>query len=411
MSGLVRHCVPGGRSTALALALVVLLAGCDWHGVFGDSSRPIRLTAGQLGALRRYEEGFASLRGGGGCVAFDNSDGTLSWAESYLLESYLDLYEATGRSIYLERFVRDADALLTLTDVALGRSDYEGVQRWAWTATRYSTSGERAAWIVDQAVIASPLARFAALAESPIGVPSPWRERASEYRMVAANVLAEFDSDYRSDVLTGTGQYIMPAGSPTQTAHPTLDRPNPLNWDASAGRLHLLLHQAGAGGVHLQRAIELGRRVRGELELMGTRYVWHYWAADGRALFHSGWEDIAHATLETDFAALLADANLVFEREDLARMARSLLVQRAPDGGFLRRVEGPEADLVMDDPKCGALWPRRYSDSAGLWLVLAPALPELIAPVEAFMTERASSPVGSDPQLLAGLARVVRYSH
>lgn len=392
----------------VALALLAPTVAC-----VGDPVGP-RLPAGagedRVWAVRAFHEGWRAHAVGTGCAAFPNDDGTLSWAESYVLEALIDLYLVGHDGWYLERFVEHADAVLARRDSRRGVMDYRGVSADVWSATRYSTAGERAAWIVDQAVIAAPLARFALVVRAQWSdVPPRLLERARLYTEAARLAMAAFDADYREDS-EGRGRYILPAGSPTVTGHPSEDRPNPLNWDVSAGLVHLYLARLDAPGPHAARAIAIAQRLRSELVLDVDRFIWHYWAADGRALFHAGWEDISHGAIEATFIEQMASAALVFDDTDVLRVAATLLHQGAPAGGFLRRVNGPEADVILDDPKCGRVWRRAYSDASGLWLGLGRVTPALVPAVGDYLRARSTSEVFDDPQFLAGLARFALLS-
>lgn len=391
-------------SRGVLLGTLLLVAGCE--STFGPPA-PLPLTPAQADVLAALERGLASIDDGAACTERPNDDGTLSWGASYVLQAHLDAFLGTGDVRFLDRFRRQADEVLAIRDDRLDRADHRGVAGPVWSATRYSTAGERAAWLVDQAVIVAPLARFAAIAAGDPRVPWRLRLHAARYRRAAVDALAHFDADFRSDPGTGRGWYILPAGSPTSTGHPTEDRPNPLNWDAAAGLVHLLLSEAGAGVVHRERAVAIAGTIAVELLLDGDRYVWHYWGGTGRPLYNSAWEDIAHASIEVEFIARMATAGLAFDRADVERLARTLLSQQAPEGGFHRRVYGADPDVLLDDPKCGRVWRRAYSDAAGLWLVIADVGPAIVEPVARHLRTRLETDVFDDPQILAGLALLV----
>jgi hypothetical protein len=80
-----------------------------------------------------------SYRNGRGNSLANNDQGALAWGESYFLQSYLLMYDATGNRRYLEKFVAHADRVLARRDSARGVTDYRGLSLPAWrTANPYT---------------------------------------------------------------------------------------------------------------------------------------------------------------------------------------------------------------------------------------------------------------------------------
>jgi hypothetical protein len=67
--------------------------------------------------------------------------GYLAWDESYLLESLLEMYRATGDTIYLNRFVERADVVIEVRDDQSGRADWKGRFRPGWSSNAQFTLG------------------------------------------------------------------------------------------------------------------------------------------------------------------------------------------------------------------------------------------------------------------------------
>ena len=80
----------------------------------------------------------AAINDGEGYSKYNNAAGTLAWAQGYLLESYLDMYEGTGDGAYLDKFVRQAGRVARATDKTRGAKDYMGMSRTGWSSTKYS---------------------------------------------------------------------------------------------------------------------------------------------------------------------------------------------------------------------------------------------------------------------------------
>jgi hypothetical protein len=73
-------------------------------------------------------------RGGTWYRGEDNEVGRLAWGESYVLLAYLEMYDATGETRYLDAFVTHADDVLARTDETLGVTDWAGRSGPVWRA-------------------------------------------------------------------------------------------------------------------------------------------------------------------------------------------------------------------------------------------------------------------------------------
>ena len=63
-----------------------------------------------------------------------NEAGGLAWGMSYILLSLVRMYQATGDTRYLDRFVERADQVWAQTDVRRGVTDWAGRSGWVWRA-------------------------------------------------------------------------------------------------------------------------------------------------------------------------------------------------------------------------------------------------------------------------------------
>ena len=354
-----------------------------------------------------FDSALTVLRDSADCSGVTNEDGSLAWAESYVLEALLDAFEATEDPRYLDEFVIEAANVLAATDIRRHVFDYRNRMRFGWSATRYSVGGQRVVWLVHSGMIAAPLVRFALLVRERPKIPVRHRSVAREYYTTALRALAVFSTEYQEDARTGEGQYLLEAGAPVAAADSFVARPLPLNQDAVAGYLHLLVWRMSGSQRHLRRALAIGRRLRNHLIPVENRYVWRYWGADGQRIFNAAWEDISHGALDVQFAHALFTEGLLFDQRDMLALSQTLL-SRSTGTGFLRRVEGDEPDITRLDPKCQRLWRRRYSDASGRWLALSSVSPDLYEKVSLYMVTRVRTIPVADPQLLLGLARLAK---
>ncbi|MFW6599424.1 hypothetical protein ACQBAU_11655 [Propionibacteriaceae bacterium Y2011] len=79
----------------------------------------------------------------------NNEAGGLAWGISYLLLSLVRMYQATGDTTYLDRFVERADQVWAQTDVRREVTDHAGRSGWVWRTGGNYTSA--AATVTDAA--------------------------------------------------------------------------------------------------------------------------------------------------------------------------------------------------------------------------------------------------------------------
>lgn len=90
----------------------------------------------QRATFDALDQGF---RHGRGASESTNDQGALAWGESYFLQSYLLMYEATGDRRYLEKLVAHGDRVLARRDSERGVTDWLGRSLPAWrTANPYT---------------------------------------------------------------------------------------------------------------------------------------------------------------------------------------------------------------------------------------------------------------------------------
>jgi hypothetical protein len=68
--------------------------------------------------------------------------GALAWGQSYVLRSYLAMYQAFGDTRYLDLFCRNTDAILATRDSERGVTDWRGLSLPAWRAWHPYTAGQ-----------------------------------------------------------------------------------------------------------------------------------------------------------------------------------------------------------------------------------------------------------------------------
>ena len=86
-----------------------------------------------------YQAYLMTLNEGRAFCDWDNEFGSLAWGESYILDSLLDMYEVTKKTIYLQKFSEHADAVISQGNDNANRPDYRGLLLPGWSASSYLT--------------------------------------------------------------------------------------------------------------------------------------------------------------------------------------------------------------------------------------------------------------------------------
>lgn len=81
---------------------------------------------------RTYQDYLANLNNGQAFSRWNNEYGAVAWGESFILDSLLNMYQATGHETYLATFVDHADAVIAQGDDQAGRPDYRGLRLSGW---------------------------------------------------------------------------------------------------------------------------------------------------------------------------------------------------------------------------------------------------------------------------------------
>lgn len=406
-----------------------------------------------------------------------NEAGGLAWAESYIMMSYVAMYEATSDTKYLDKLISHADAVMRNRDSERGVLDYRGLSLPGWTASTEYSIGEiellddaqtptlylsvastgsnnmtrvtvtpaenpnyfnltienatnkyketfsnitmnpsdaRYAvkvigasklsdpwgavrlkvrdlnsdvaderrnpvavskfmntpaylWPVHQGMITYPMMAFARFVhESPTLQANPvYKAKADWYVQEVEKLMLLLDADWRENE-QGEGWYAVEQGAPVWMDG--VDEP--FNHFLAVGRT--MVHLAAVTGNPLwhDRVEKMARVFKNDLVLKNGAYTWQYWWSKGYG--SKGWspkdqvslntpalqgrtvaEDISHGAIDLHFAYLCYRDNIVFDREDMVRFAKTFtqnMLTTKPDGKptLFQRVDGGGSKTVYD---------------------------------------------------------------
>jgi|SRR5579862_18013 len=283
----------------------------------------------------------------------NNDSGSLAWNTSYLLNSYLGMYEVSSDHKYLDRFVTLADAILDVTDKKRGMADYKGRKQTGWGSVAYSGDRARVVWLAHSGMITYPLLRFA-LDVKQHSIHSTYSHNAESYVKVSEAALKEFDNEWRYDSDSQEGHYVFEKDQPDYQSSAGAEVPVPFNMQLAAGRSFIVLWKLTHKTAYFAKARALAKHFKDHVQVDESgAYMWTYWY--DRALSRSASsEDASHGAIDVDFAVLAAQNGIIFDKSDLNRFLGSfnerLALDRRESGGHLA------ATQAKQDPYPLARW-------------------------------------------------------
>jgi hypothetical protein len=350
--------------------------------------------------IERFTAFDLALNKGEGYSSLDNAEGKLAWGESYLMESYLVMYEATRDKKWLEKFVVHAQRVVNNTDKARGIKDYKGRSEVGWSSLIYSpqygwkkgdkieSSTVNKPWIMfwgHSGMIICPFVKFAIIVQSHPEL-SGYAKQASSLVKVAEEAVTVFDKDWRFDASSGEGYFVAEKDEPARG-----NLRQPLDRDLAMGRVYVGLCKLGKGQKYCERAKALATLLKNRLMLKDGRYVWN--------ILGTTPEDISHGAIDIAFAYDAFDAGIEFTRNDMSLFSQTLI--KAFNGSqFAKFVDGTGDDDSV------------YSNSlaSGRWLDLSTFGCQAYKTVYSFFEKYLTTPRTTvSPQVLLGISKLIKY--
>lgn len=298
-----------------------------------------------------FHESYHHPGGGDWYMGTDNSEAILAWGESYVMSGLTAMFRANPDPYWLDRLARHADAALALRDDVRGVTDYRGVTAACWQNTHYQPEDQAYCYVVHSGMIATPMAEFARLVsaeklENELAYDGQtFGEKAAAYQSAAEAVVAAHDDQWNE-----AGYYIFRSDASFLT-YAGVDLP--LNQSNAMGRLLLVLYDLTGETEYRRKAEALGVRFKAQL----TAYRWNYWGGS----YSGNGEDVSHAAINVDFAAMLAARGLVFTYADMVGFSDTFMNHVYIDDGTF-------SDFVGGGPTNSS----SYRPQVGRWLRLTP---------------------------------------
>jgi hypothetical protein len=342
-----------------------------------------------------FDAGDQSINGGNGWKDYDNANGYLAGAETYVMRAYTQMYRATGDTYYLNKLMDHADAVLA------NRDDFANLP--------HEVPGNHPMWsTVDYGLIDSPLTdgsilqgmvQFARVVhEDPMLAANPvYAAKAATYMQRAQESVNWFNANYLWNPASGRSAYS------AYINQQLLDAPHV---DATVGSLLLDMYHVNGDTNLLNLADRLARQIQvaGFFTTDQGNLAWAY-SYGGP----SDPEDISHGALAAPFLAHMAAEGRVITAAQAKGLAASLREEAYIGGGSV--TSGMEGSSPLE-ARLGSSLPTTYWSwgMAGGMIDLAQFDLRLLPVAEAVqLHDFGTTPDGHGTALL-GIANLVRYA-
>lgn len=301
-----------------------------------------------------YDKLDRSINNGDGYSLLNNDQGMLIWGESYILMSYLDMFEGTKNVAYLDKFFHHMRRIMANTDKDRKIADYKGRALLGWGSNRYSIKGERVLFLVHSGMITYPFVKFYSIVTKN-GLQSRY-PGAKRFVDLSISALSVFDTKWVYDSGLKAGYYTFGKDDPVPYNKIGLPLPLPFNQQLAAGNAFITIYSLTGNSDSFNKASGLAMHFKNRMrtEKDGT-FVWDYWYGEGFKAYGSI-ETTSYAALDIYFLILGYKNGIVFTKDDVDKILKTYKKHIRKNDGFATRIDGAGKSLDYLD---------------GLWLELA----------------------------------------
>jgi hypothetical protein len=262
-----------------------------------------------------------NINDGKGYSNFTNDLGWLAWGESYILESYIDMYLVTNDFFYLNKFVDHTNKIIQNSDIYLQRKDFKDRIRYGWSSNKYSIDNVYNVHMVHTGMITFPILLFSYIVK---------KDNLTDYLPFIFNYIEfcekcirEFDSQYTYDPINSQGYYYFNSDEPIKT---NIFNMMPCNSVAALTRSIFLLYLLTDNIEFYLKTISIAKFFKNLVFIEEDgKYVWGYRPL---YIFNRTPEDYSHGSIEVSFVDLLFSYNIVFEENDIRLLINTFLSMR-----------------------------------------------------------------------------------
>lgn len=279
-------------------------------------------------------------------------------------ETFADLSADPTDPRYFEKIINDPKPRArpfcdpgTCTEASQLLVARPATQRVAPTARKVSLKPLRLAHVGYTGIIYHPLLRFALLVHDRTELQGEFNEPAHKYEAAARESYADIRENWRDGPGKDEGYYL---NSPRGSADAYDNIGHAFNYLGKLASSELILFQLTGDPIYRDHVERIATLFKRRLTLVDNRrYVWDYWYEpvttgwtrkdniSANTPHHAPWlhiEDTSHGALEAEMAANAAKAGIVFNSNDIQRLATTFTEKAVlPDrSGFAGHVDGTD---------------------------------------------------------------------
>ncbi|MFW5741617.1 MAG: Ig domain-containing protein, partial [Myxococcota bacterium] len=220
-------------------------------------------------------------------------------------------------------------------------------------------------YVVHSGMIAYPMVEFARLVrEAGLEEELGWDGTSFGHKATSYVAAAEATVAAHDDQWNDAGYYVFRPDA-SFLSYPGTDLP--LNQSNAMGRLLLALHAVTGNGDYGDKATKLAQRFKAQLSTGSNgAYLWNYWGGS----YTSPGEDISHAAINVDFAAMAAEQGIIFDASDLDAFSKTFMGPVYVDDRTLsNNVGGGDTNGSSYKPQC-ARWLRLASTRTAVYAAI-----------------------------------------
>ncbi len=255
---------------------------------------------------------------GKGYSEYVNSEGfpstsLLAWSESYLMQGYANMYEASGDIKYLDKLHDHTQSILSKRDDRIGKLDYKGDQVPCWGTDKYTRNHAWMHFIVHTGMITYPMLEFVYLV----------RQSNIEKYLISGDIILRqveesveyHDKDWRND------HYVYPDDFYKKNYIV------PISQQAAIGRTLLLLYELTGKEKYLKMTMAIAKLIETKSikEERDGRYLLRNAFQPGKDFPDDTMTDISHAAITIHFANLTYKKGIIFQREDIQKFTKTIM--------------------------------------------------------------------------------------
>lgn len=232
------------------------------------------------------------------------------WHEPIIMQSLVNMYEATGTVSYMTK-VKDHAATLFNYRSHLANPAITDQLRICtipgWLTNEYTVNDKYYAFIAHQGYICYPILRWISLVNSDSDLSS-YRATADTYLGYIEDLLDVDYSEFEAEVQTSGSEIWYDIDEYRVNENKTFSPgdPAPYNYITALGSCYAKLYEITGETKYRTRAAGMATFFLNDLETVGDRYQWKYSAIT------TNWESLSYAAIDMDFVWSCYENGIVF---------------------------------------------------------------------------------------------------